>query len=231
MQPSLAHVYFDDYQSDTEIANYVITNITSGTADIEETVVNGVLRLEATTANQGLGSVQYTDANAMSGGIATPATGRTIAAEFRVTCDDWDDCDWFVGIGEVDTTFMEAAGTLAANGADNCIGFHSLIADVGIPRLTACGTALANIQTSRTAGGITAIGAATAALTNSTQYRLGFRIEGTDRVRFYMDGSPVSDWVTLTAAFAEPMTITYCMVANGNAIDFEIDYAIVAATR
>lgn len=231
MSPSVSHTHFVDYQSDSDIEYYVTTNITSGTVDIVTATANGILRLNNTAINEGLGSVQYTDAAAMSAGIAAPLAGRDIAAEFRVACDDIDDCDWFVGLGEVDTTFMTLAGALAANGADNCIGFHHTIADAGVPILTACGTALANIQTSRAAGGITPLGPATSALADDTHYRLGLRIQGTGLVRFYIDDIPASDWVTLTAALAEPMTITYCMISNASAINFDVDYAIVTATR
>lgn len=95
-----ASVLYLDFLSQFDEDEITLTTITSGTGDLIADVANGVYRLEATTANEGLGSVQFANADNASEGVAVPLAGRQIAFEARVTCDDWSDCDWFIGLGE-----------------------------------------------------------------------------------------------------------------------------------
>ena len=227
--PPRASVLYHDYLNLAEEAEYVATNITSGTADIIADVANGVYRLNATTANQGLGSVQYANADNASEGVAAPAAGVNISFEARVSISDVSDCDWFIGLGEVDTTFMDASGALLANGADNHVGWHHTIADAGIPDLSEAGTALANQADVTQLVGTT--GAAGNLLQDGTYYRFGIRIEGTSTIQFFIDGRPVSARTTMGTVLADGLVPTFTMIANGSAINMDVDYVLVARTR
>lgn len=214
-------IYYTDFHNLE--SEYVATNITSGTIDIVQDLECGFLRLDATTANQGLGSVQYTGGDLSSEGVANPGSGRTIMFEIGVQCNLWDDSDWFVGLAETDTTFMSAAGAPLANGGDNMIGFRHLEAGTGVPIPCYAGTAVANLTAPTTTY--------TSALAADSYHRFGARIEGTNRVRFWIDGSPVTDWVTMGTAFDDAMTPTFAMIANGTQVLFDVDYVLVCQQR
>ena len=219
-----ASLFHQDFHNSFDEDDWVVTDITSGTADIIQDVANGIYRLTATTANQGLGSVQWTNADAASEGIATPLADRVIAMEARVACNDWSDCDWYVGLGETDTTFLSNAGAILANGGDNHIGFTHRATGDGTPIATFAGTAVANVENPTVSAGTTA-------LTDDAYYRFGVRIVNTDEVRFYINGAPITAWTTMGTAFDGGMTLTFGMIANGSAITLDVDYVTVAATR
>jgi hypothetical protein len=221
-----AQVLVNDFQAQFDEDDMVFTQLTgSGTGDLIADAPGGQYQIGSTTANQGCGSLQYTGAETAAEGLGVPTASRVIAFEARVNFNDVDDADWFVGLGETDTTFIEAAGTIAANGADNHIGFHHLIADAGIADLSYAGTAVAN------QGDATALGVAAAALSDDTWYRFGVRLEGTTDVQFFIDGIAVSAVTTSGTAFADGLVPTFGFISNGNAVTMNIDYFIMAATR
>jgi hypothetical protein len=120
---------------------------------------------------------------------------------------------------------MQNDGALLANGADNHMGFHHVVADAGAVDLSACGTAVANIQT------VTGTGAMASALAVDTWYRMGGRIDGVDTVTFYLDGLPVSAATTLTADLADGLVPTFTLIAAGSAAVMSLDYFLVASSR
>lgn len=225
---------FWHFIKDEEIDSFTVTNITSGTAAILAASINGAMRLTATTQNQGLGSVQVAASSA--GAFLTPAAARTtpgftdqpreIFFEVGVTLSDVDNFDWFIGLGEVDTTFMSNAGALLANGGDNHVGFHHVLADAGVPAYSYCGVAVANVA--RTA--FTAGSEASATVSDATYTQLGLKIIGTSTVEFWVDGV-IRHRQTIANALAEPLTPTFCLIADGDAETMDVDYLLVAQTR
>ncbi len=88
---------------------------------------------------------------------------------------------------------------------------------------------MANVQTD--AADFTSTGQATYALTDSTYYEFGAVIEATGTVQFFIDHIPVTARLGMNVVFNDAMTPTFAMIANGSAIDFDIDYVWVAQTR
>jgi len=197
---------------------------TTATAVVGTSGVCGELNLAAETDNEGYTPLQLGTTTAVS--ALVPADGTTLIYEARVAHSNWSEGDWFIGFGEVDTTFMSAAGALLANGADNHAGFHHVVADDATFDLSMCGNALASIQPS-----VTGTGTAAAALTDGQFYRFGIRVENASWVRFYIDDIPVSAWTELTADMDVAMTPTFCFIAEGVALTMDIDYVLAAQTR
>jgi hypothetical protein len=215
--------YFEDFHRNTE-AEWTLTTLTSGSQDILNATNIGVLRLTATTANQGIGCFQPGASDAAhAGAIAT--AGVDTAFEVGLTCNDWADCDWAVGLGAVGTTFLSSAGVPVTTVADNAVFFHHLEAGSGVPLLKAAGAGVANIQTIPSTY--------TAALTNGTFFSFGIRISGRSLVRFYINQRPVSAWTSMNTAMADGEFIvpSFAMIANGNAINFDIDYVLTVTPR
>ena len=226
-------VYFNDFLRIEDIADYVLTEIGTVTdGAIIPAVPNGVLRLTHDTANEGHGSVQFTNSGvANMGAFMTPAAGRIICFETRVSITDVSDGDWFIGFGEIDTTFISLAGALLANGADNHVGFHHLVADAGVPTLSSAGVALANVQSTQLGAGLNYSGnTVSATVSDATYHKYGIRVVGTTSIEFYLDDKLVHVR-TSDNAFAEPMTPTFGNIANGTEQAMDIDYVLVTTTR
>ena len=230
--------YFNDFLSlydfgaavtgDGTAGNWTVTDIgtvTAGTVAISGDLTNGVLSLVPDATNNEGYHVQETAAGA-AGELWLPASGRVISAEFRFGIADVDDQDYFIGLAETSATLMDANGALTS---DNFIGFrHLQTAGNGILRCIAAGTASANQAD---------LGAAnTVALTNATSagvgfVRAGFRIEGTNRVKFYFNGELVQQ-ATLATPFDDSMCISFANVGSGAVTDIMyVDYAAVTQTR
>jgi hypothetical protein len=227
-------VMFHDFIDNNDIIQYVVTNITSGTAVTSANSVNGAMLLTAATNNQGLGSVQFDDASVdNAAAFITPAANRVIVFEASVAINDVSQCDWFVGLGEVDTTFLTSAGALAANGADNHAGFHHLVADAGVPTLSSAGTALANVDSTQLGAGTNQAGhTLSGTMADATQHKLGVRIEGTSGVEFYLDDALVHTRTSSTIFdVTAPMTPTFCLIGGLASADMTVDYCLVAQSR
>lgn len=222
---------FHDFIDNNDVDQYVVTNITSGTATVTAGSPNGLLRLTATTANQGLGSVQMADTTGAVGHI-TAAASRVIIFEARCTLGaDLSVFDWYIGLGEVDTTFMLAGGALDPNGSDNHAGFHHIVANAGVPNLSSSGTAASNVQQTALGSGTNRTNrTVTASVTDATAHKFGIRIEGTNRIEFYLDDKLVHAR-TGTVAFDTAMTPTFTLIADGTARTMDVDYMLVTQTR
>ena len=179
---------------------------------------NGVLIVTPdATDNEGY-HIQQT--NGGPGEIWLPRTGRSIIFEARIAAADWDGQDYFIGLAETSATLLSAAGALTS---DNFVGFHHAIADAGIIDCVAAGTADANEQS---------FGAANAAIWTDEEYHtVGFRIDGTSNLKFYVDGRLVRQG-TMATAFDDAMCISFGNVGSGALTDtLSIDYITVAQTR
>lgn len=217
---------FTDFTVATDQSEMVTTDIGSVTTEtIEFGAAGGRVGLWThDTANEGFGSIQQ----ALWG--FTAVAGRTIVFEASVSNADWTESDWFIGFGEVDTTFMSLAGALAANGADNFVGFTSLDTSATVT-LSSAGIALANRQDTTLGEGVDYNNSTVSqTLTDATFHQFGIRIEGTTGIEFYVDGKLVHVR-TSDDAFAEIMVPTFTMLAGGAENAFNIDWFNMAATR
>jgi hypothetical protein len=197
----------------TEIGTVDDATIEAGTAG------GGVYVSTHGTANEGHGSIQLA-----SCGVA-PAAGRVIACEISMSTTDITESDWFVGLGEVDTTFMAATGVLAVNGADNFVGYHSLDT-TNVINLSSAGVAMANRQDTL----FSALASAPTVPGDLEVHLYGFRIEGLNKIEFYYDGVKVLSRIS-DDDFAEIMVPTWANLAGGAENRMEIDYVLYNATR
>ena len=218
---------FWDFTGLDEIGDWVATEL--GTVDDYTNEIGtsggGVMVSTHNTNDEGHGSIQATCC-----GMA-PAAGRVIAFEVAMSITSIAEGDWFVGIGEVDTTFIHTDGTLLANGADNFVGFHSLDTATTI-NMSSAGIALANRQDTVLGAGVNYTGQ-TLTVTQPADLALntyGCRINGTTSIEFYYNGALVHVR-TSDDAFAEIMVPSFGNVAGGAEQRMEIDYCIYAATR
>jgi hypothetical protein len=226
-------VVFHDFVSLDDIANYVVTNDTSGTALTEAGSVNGAMILVADTVNQGLVAVQHTASTGARAHL-TAAANRIICFEARVSMELPSQNDWFIGIGEIDSgpDFMAVTGAILANGADNHIGFHHIVANAGVPVLSSAGVAFANVQPTSLGSGVDYLGNTISvdAIADATTYKFGFRLVGTTAIEFYLDDELVHVR-TSDDAFAEPMTPTICLIGGAADSDMTVDYIMTTQTR
>jgi hypothetical protein len=220
-------VYWTDFFETADATAFTATEI--GTADDAAVVAaepNGVYRASHDTANEGWGSIQQAQSALM-----TAAAGRIITFEARVSITDVSDGDWYIGIGEVDTTFLSNAGAILANGGDNHIGFHHIVADAGVPTLSSAGVAVANVQSTQLGSGVDHNGSTVSfTLSDATFHKYAIRLVGLDLIEFYIDDKLVHVR-TSDDDFAEPMAITFANVANGTEQAMDIDYVFASSTR
>jgi len=158
-----------------------------------------------------------------AGEYLLPASGRTISLVFRMTHEDWSAQHWFVGIGETSTTFMDAAGDIAAS--LELVGFFHNGDDHtdGVPRLYAAGAN--NTKVTVTPSHTPAAG------TDDTYRNMSIRIEDTDKITWYVDDVVVGT-TTLASPFSSAMCLTIASVmatAVGDAMN--IDLIKVGQTR
>lgn len=210
------YYHFSDFDHDEEVTRFTETDITAGTVALINAGNAGIMRLSNTTANQGIGSLQFTDANA----LLIAAAGRVITFGAGVNINDVSDADWFIGLGETDTTFMSLAGALLTPGSDNMAGFHHLVADVNTVDMVQNG-----------AGGTIQNTDAISLPVDDTFIEYGVRITGLQDVEFFMDGIKQGETVITTAAMDTGMVPTFAFISNGNAVTMDVDYAWWSTTR
>jgi hypothetical protein len=196
-----------------------IGTMTVGTAAITGDSESGLLTLTPdATDNEGY-HIQMTAADS-AGELWTPATGRVISFEAYVTAGDWDGQDYFIGLAETSATLVGATGALTC---DNLVGFHHLIADVGLIQCVHTGTADANETRVGTANPVI--------FTDSALHRFGVRVINTNRVEWFVDGQLVRR-ATMTVPFDDKMCISFGNVGSNAATDIlAIDYVTVSQTR
>ena len=225
-------VFWEDFHRIGASDDWAATEIgTCDNAAIVNNQPNGIYRATHDTANEGFGSIQPINAGA-SGSFLTPAADRVIVFEARVSITDVSNGDWFIGLGTGDTTFLSLAGALLATGGDNHAGFHHLVADAGVPTLSAAGGGLANVENIEYGAGTSPTGSTLSVptLTDATFHKYGVRIEGTTRIEFYVDDRLVGIQ-ELDNALAAVMTPTFSNIANGTEQAMDIDYVLCTQTR
>jgi len=227
-----------DFLTVGEIAAFSATDV--GTAVAETLTIRfdgkyGVLDLDAgTSANTG-SSVTTAVANdagefvvptaavaATSSAAAIPAS--EIVYETRISFDNVDGYDWFVGLGDRNVPILTAAGAITT--LQDWAGFHHQLSNPGVYNLTvnaANGTAQTTAITAANKN-------ANKTLADSTYVKLGIRITGTQGVEFFIDDTLVHA-VTTTAGYAQGLQPHLAVVSNGSATQVDTDYIILGQNR
>lgn len=230
MQPSVWSVYHNDFLT---AADFDTTNDWSETAIL---LGAGGVAAPALAADAALGVLRFTPEAAANSGsqaqlnsgsatqLVTPAAGRTIIFEARVSVATPQIQDFVIGLSEtqaVDGT----AGVIDGNGAwvdADCVVFYCNDADVGIPVAA---------YEDPTVGNLVEVGTVSAAaITNATYYRFGIKIIGQDYLEWYVDGVR-QQTVTAANALTNPLCVTLTNVGDAAAETMDVDYITVAQTR
>lgn len=226
---------FLDFINQADLATLTATQIGVGGAFTQLAVANGLIRAASTIVDEGWGSIQA-GSGAQTYLVPTLVdtvdglANRIISFEARCSLLDWSDCDWFIGIGGLDTTFMQTTGVLLTTGADNHVGFHHLLADGNDVRLSSAGAAVANTQ-------VTLLSAAQAprpvlanAAVDGVMNTFGIKVTGTQDAEFYLNGM-LRHRRRMANALAASLTPTFTIIANATLINMEIDYFWTSSTR
>lgn len=183
--PSGGLLVHDDFH-ELLTGRHVVTNATAGTFQLADGR-HGIARLDAasTTANQGV-EVQRLTAN--GGEIFKPEASSRIYFEARVRLNEspaTSPPDMFIGLSERDTTII-ASG---ANSSANHIGFELINEDATLDFVTENAGTRATYADVKT-------------LAEDTWYKLGFVVDGTGTVKYYVDGELIG---TVTGSTSIPV--------------------------
>lgn len=163
--PSIAHVYFNDFHSANKATeDLILTQATAGTG-VAGVLAGGVLTLNAGAVTDGQGpQVQ------LAGVDFFPAAGKTLWFECRVKVSHLTP-DLFFGLAELDTTIFASSDMTTSNH----IGFSSFTGDAVL---------LADANKAATRLNTLAVKTIVAA----TYVKLGFVIDGVTSITWYVDG-------------------------------------------
>jgi hypothetical protein len=186
--------------------DWTVVKDTSATVAVLADTVNGILRLTsaATTDNDGA-SIQGNE-------VFLPATGVTIWFEARIRASDADQHDGFIGLCENFATNPEACLT-----ASNRIGFQINDEDASI----LCKSEVADTEASTDSGVDQA---------DATFNVVGFKINGTSSIEFYVDRKLVATHTSVPATELTPAFFNLSGNATGTHTA-DVDYISVVATR
>jgi hypothetical protein len=237
--------YFVDFvepDTDSTAGMMNVTTIVSGTGAVVANSVNGIFRLSNTAVNEGIGSAQAVSSAgvsfAPSQGYLTPSTtdaldgspNRMISFGARVSVSDYSNCDWYVGLGGQDGTFMDATGVLLTTGGDNEVGFHHLVATANDTRLISAGAGVANQQVTLLSNAQVPRAIPADAAVDGVMFEYGIRIIGTQDVEYYINRT-LRHRRRMANALASTLVPTFCMISNAAAITMDIDYFWTCQTR
>jgi len=239
--------YFQDFielgsGSAAAAGHFNVQVIVSGTADVAANVPNGIFRLAATAVNEGVGSAQTAGSAAVAFAPAQAyltasvadaldrSLNRLIAFGVRASVSDFSNCDWFLGLGGQDGTFMDATGVLLTTGGDNHVGFHHLLADGNDVRLSSAGAGVANTQATLLSAAQVPRAVPNDAAVDGVMFEYGIRIVGTQDVEFYINRT-LRHRRRMANALASTLLPTFTLIANAAAITYDIDYYWVSQTR
>ena len=164
--PNIGVLYHENWASYNATDDWTLTQSTTGAAAMS-TAASNVLELDSNSTTV----VQGANLQRTAGAFVVPVAGTKIYAEFEVkVVDTFDDCEFFVGLSEADTTVIAAS----ANSSANHIGWQC-VTDDGVL-----------LFTSEKAG--TGDTGAAATLAEATYIRLGFVVDGITSVTQYING-------------------------------------------
>lgn len=224
--------------------NWVVTQIAAnGSSTSVVGAANGVHQIDsAAVNNDGIGSFQ-TNKSFMTASTTDSIDGmdnRIISAGARFSVSDYSGSDWFFGIAEIDSTLMLATGLLAANGADNCVGFQhagEAVNQGGVSqtdgndiRLVSAGGGVANIQATLASAAQFPVAIPADAAVDGILIEYGIKIIGTQNVEWYRNGRLVHRR-RMSNALANAMCLSFANVSVGASVLMNIDFVWGSASR
>lgn len=207
--PSIAHVYFNDFHTATKDAeSLILTAAVTGTG-VAGVLAGGVLTLNAGAVTDGQGpQVQ------VAGVDFFPAAGKTLWFETRLKTS-FITGDFFFGLAELDTTIVAASDMTTANH----IGFSSFTSDGVL--LADANKATVRVHT-----------LATNTLVAATYTKLGFVVDGVTSITFYVDG--VANATTILTANIPVVGLTPSLAVHATGTDqavVDVDWIRCAQLR
>lgn len=206
---SKVSMYFNDFHSWVADA-WTVTE--AGTC--KQTIAderNGVLVLTAQASENtgsnlqlgGTGDVETT------GESWAPSAGKNLWFECRIASNDADQNDIFVGLHVEDTSVVASRGT-------DYIGFRVDDEDANID-VEACASSAASSDV------------AVATLSDGAYKILGFKVTGTEKIEFYVDGVLVSTLTNVPTGLMK-LTISH-LTGEATANTLSVDYVAIAQDR
>lgn len=206
LDPTAAHVWFDDFDSYTA-GDWVVTTTEAGAGAATEAVADadgGVLVITNDDADNDHDFLQYGSETFLM------AAGKKAWFQARVKVSDATESDWVIGLQITDTSPLAVSDGIyfQSDDGDALVDFH----------VTKNST-----STSKTA-------AVTAA--DDTWMVLGFYYNGVDAVEAWADGSKVADLAVTNLPDDEVLTVSFG-IQNGAAAAkvMSVDYILVAKER
>ncbi len=207
--PSIAHVYFNDFHTATKDSeSLILTQATAGTG-VAGVLAGGVMTLTAGATTDGQGpQVQ------LAGVDFFPAAGKTLWFECRLKVSHTSP-DLFVGLAELDTTVFASSDMTTANH----IGFSSFTGDTIL--LADANKATVRVNTP-----------ALATLVADTYVKLGFVIDGVTTITWYVNGVANATTVATASIPVLGLTPTFGIHATGtDNASMYLDWLKVAQLR
>ena len=190
--------------------DYAFTNATAGTMALDPAAANGVLLLDSnsTTVTQGA-QIQRPAASFL------PVAGRTIWFETRLKLvDTYDDCQFFAGLAEIDTTIIGSSAVSTAN-------------HIAFTCVTNDGILLSNAE--KAGANTTGVGTT---LAEDTWVVLGIKVNGLTDITYYVDGVAVNKITTVANIPIVAMAPSFVCQTGGTAdVIMHIDYWKCQQTR
>lgn len=150
--------YYDDFFTYTA-GDWTVTSTGSGSRAVTD-AVGGVLLLTTGSTDDNSEELQTV------GEVALPAAGKKLWFEARFYTEDADDTDIFIGLSDTDTTLID--------GVSDGLYFHSSDGD-------------ALLDFNATSGSTSSTDTGIATLTDSGFVKVGFRVDGTGLVSYWVN--------------------------------------------
>lgn len=194
---------------------WTITEVDVGTGNTTQTLADlrgGVLVLTSAANEDDGNNLQLggSSDDETTGESFAPEAGKNLWFEARVRVDEATQQDFFVGLHVQDTTIIAGRGS-------DYIGFRKDDGD-----------ALLDVEAAASSQASSQTGVATIAA--NTYYVLGFKVTGTEKIEYYVDGRLVA---TVTSGIPTGLMKLSLAQLSGEAVahSLSIDYVVVAQDR
>lgn len=190
---------------------WLVTRDAAPTIAISDAEPGGVVAITTGASANDFVSLQ------MNGEAWTVNANKNIYFEARVKLADADDTQWFVGLASTDVTGSTLGPIL--DGTNDSIGFRQN-ADTGVD--IDCLTEDDTTETETDSG---------VDVADDTYVRLAFRVIGTERVDFYVNGDKVASHSTNLPDAGAGLTATIEVHSPTASSAMEVDYVLIQQDR
>jgi hypothetical protein len=206
--------YKNDFHSFVP-SEWTVTEVDVGAGNTTQTILDyrdGVLSLTSAQNEDDGSQIQLggTSDSTTTGEAFAPALSKNLWFECRFRMNDVTQQDMFVGLHVQDTTIIASKGS-------DFIGFK-----------TDDGDALLDAENS--AGGIVSTEAGLKTLVDNTWYTVGFKVTGTQKIEFYVDGKLLATQYTNIPTALMQLSIAQ-LTGEAAANNLDVDYIVIAQDR